>query len=902
MSRTEREERELRTLQRSLPGHARSDERDGTRETNSEPQRSPFRSAVMTYATNVTAAVLSLTQVMIVARTLGPAGRGDVAFLIAVATLTANFSTWGVEESNANLGGTRPRARQALATNSVLFALMFGAISGLAVLELTHIFPAVGGQVDRIWLIVAMVSLPLLILKVYLQLLVQADYGFGVTNAAWIIGPATTVTLNGAMAATGRLSVGSAIAAWILGQALGTTILVVHVMRTSGFGAPDLPLARESLSFGFRTHLGRFMELGNYRGDQWFVGAISGSRELGFYTVAVAWAEVLYYIPGVLSLVQRPDLVRASREDAARLATRVFRLALVISGVVSAGLIVFAPQLCVTVFGAQFAHSIPDLRVLALSAFGVCASGTPWKCFDRSATSHAFNRGNGHRVRGDRAALRGAHPALRGSRCGHRDERRLHDRRNRGHHDLPSSVADEDARFRTSLERCLLVAEEAHAQRTNQSRARTGCCSELRNVGLMNSVQPEEKWPSRLGVYTDVVYRGEGERRSAAQAFVRFVTMLPPRVDEVVLFGRLDPEPGRSHYELPDRGVRFVALPHYPAVTAIWRQFMAARTSARRFNRELDAIDAVWIFGPGPMSVLFAVIALYRGVPTFLGVRQDYPNYIRHRLPGRAWFWAIPVADALEYAFRRIARNIPTVVVGDALERKYRLAGARYVLSTPFSLVARTDIVKLDVAVNKSWDRELRVLVVGRLAPEKNPLLLAEVAKRLCARDARWRFVVVGDGPMESALVQRALELGVSDAIELKGYVPSGPQLLELYRDSNALLHLSLTEGLPQVIWEAMASGIPIVATDVGGVAAAVGDDLAILIPPNDADAAAAALERLRDDPDERRKQVENGLTKVRDETIEVQLDRIVAFFASSPPHTPPGPTRTRHTRHTRRA
>ena len=55
------------------------------------------------------------------------------------------------------------------------------------------------------------------------------------------------------------------------------------------------------------------MGVGNYRADQWIVGSIAGARELGLYSVAVAWAELLFYLPGVISLLQRPDLVRATR-------------------------------------------------------------------------------------------------------------------------------------------------------------------------------------------------------------------------------------------------------------------------------------------------------------------------------------------------------------------------------------------------------------------------------------------------------------------------------------------------------------------------------------------------------------------------------------------------------------
>jgi O-antigen/teichoic acid export membrane protein len=115
------------------------------------------------------------------------------------------------------------------------------------------------------------------------------------------------------------------------------------------------------------------MNLGNYRLDQWFVGTIAGSRELGLYSVAVAWSEALFFLPTALASVQRPDLVRAQRPEAARLAARVFRLGIALTAPLALGIVVAAPLLCEVVFGPQFAGAIDDLRVLALGAFGIVA-------------------------------------------------------------------------------------------------------------------------------------------------------------------------------------------------------------------------------------------------------------------------------------------------------------------------------------------------------------------------------------------------------------------------------------------------------------------------------------------------------------------------------------------------
>jgi glycosyltransferase involved in cell wall biosynthesis len=373
----------------------------------------------------------------------------------------------------------------------------------------------------------------------------------------------------------------------------------------------------------------------------------------------------------------------------------------------------------------------------------------------------------------------------------------------------------------------------------------------------------------RLGAYADLVYRRDGDRVFADRAFVNFVASLPPRVDELVLFGRLDPEPGRFPYELPTEGVRFVPLPHYPNVRDLPALARALRRSVATFRDELGALDAVWLFGPHPVSLAFARAARRQRVPVALGVRQDFPEYIRSRAP-----IALPVAHALEAAWRRLARHAPTVVVGEALARKYARGAA--VLSTGFSLIRDEQIVVEADALERDWGGELRLLTVGRLSPEKNPLLLPEILARL---DERWRLEVIGEGPLRADVEAHAAELGVTSRLELAGYVANGPELWSRYRSAHAFLHVSFTEGVPQVLFEAQASGLPVVATDVGGVRAAV-EGSALLVPPADAASASSAVERLREDADERRRLTSAGLANARNETLDAQLDRIAAFFA----------------------
>jgi O-antigen/teichoic acid export membrane protein len=342
-----------------------------------EPQerepRSTTSAALLTYGTNITIAVLSLVNVLIISRALGPAGRGSVAFLTTIAFLTSNLAMAGVQESNANVGARHPERRAALATNAVILAAALGALGALAVAGLVTLIPDAGAeQTRRAMLLLALAAIPFLILQGYLAYLVQSDRRFTVFNISWLLQPVTNLVVNSAFAIVGELTVESAFSAWVAGQVLGTGLLVWYVARRmEGFGRPDVALARSTLAFGLKAHGGRIMMLGNYRLDQWILGAVAGARELGLYSVAVAWSEMLFFLPTVFAYVQRPGIVRASPQEAVRQAAVGFRVALLATAALAVALVAAAPILCVTVFGEDFRGSVADLRILAPGALGM---------------------------------------------------------------------------------------------------------------------------------------------------------------------------------------------------------------------------------------------------------------------------------------------------------------------------------------------------------------------------------------------------------------------------------------------------------------------------------------------------------------------------------------------------
>jgi glycosyltransferase involved in cell wall biosynthesis len=375
----------------------------------------------------------------------------------------------------------------------------------------------------------------------------------------------------------------------------------------------------------------------------------------------------------------------------------------------------------------------------------------------------------------------------------------------------------------------------------------------------------------RVAVYTDYPYHEVGGKVYAERAFAVFLSRLASHFERFTVIGRLAPYSDRARYALGEK-VELVPLPYYPSLTDPLPVLKGLAGSIRQYWKALRDTDCVWLLGPHPLIFLFAAMARLRRKRVVLGVRQDFPEYVRNRHPGRRLF--LLSAWILERAFRTLGRVCAVVAVGPSLADHYR--HSHDLLPLTVSLVDESDIVEPE---DKELDygSELKVLSVGRLDPEKNPLMLADVLAQLVDEDPRWRLVVCGEGSLTDKLRHRLGRLGVESNAELVGYV-AHDSLRSLYRECHMLLHVSWTEGLPQVLSEAFAAGLPIVATDVGGVGRATSGAVT-LIPPGDAAAAAQALRELSENASLRRRRIEAGHDLVSTVTIREECRRVAEFL-----------------------
>jgi glycosyltransferase involved in cell wall biosynthesis len=216
----------------------------------------------------------------------------------------------------------------------------------------------------------------------------------------------------------------------------------------------------------------------------------------------------------------------------------------------------------------------------------------------------------------------------------------------------------------------------------------------------------------------------------------------------------------------------------------------------------------------------------------------------------------------------------------------------------PSDAMARAILLHMGVVIPQHREshppRRARPIVLcpARFVPVKGHTYLLDSAALLKRRGVAFELWLAGDGPERKALSRRIETLGLADSVRMLGIVPHA-ELLRLYQeqavDCVVLSSLDLGggehEGISVALMEAMAHGVPTVATRTGGLPELLGRGAGILVPPADADALAGALERVLDSASLRSELARAGRRRIAEEFDAAAISRELAQrFAGMPP------------------
>jgi glycosyltransferase involved in cell wall biosynthesis len=271
----------------------------------------------------------------------------------------------------------------------------------------------------------------------------------------------------------------------------------------------------------------------------------------------------------------------------------------------------------------------------------------------------------------------------------------------------------------------------------------------------------------------------------------------------------------------------FVAMAAY-VLAGLWPGYRTIR---------LLRPDVIHVHFAVPAGVLAWALSKFSGIPYVLTVHLgDVPGGVAEKTG--EWFrWVYPFT-------RLIWRNASHIAAVSEFTRSLALENYRVDIQVIPNGVDIAALKPERICLNDPP----RIIFAGRFMPQKNPLQVVHTLNEL--RELPWQCVMIGNGPLLEDVTQAVAENGLQDRFQFTGWL-GGTGVLDLFEKSDILFMPSLSEGLPVVGVEALAKGLAIIASQVGGFIDIVANrENGFLIQPENVAGFSMALRELLSDED----------------------------------------------------
>lgn len=373
----------------------------------------------------------------------------------------------------------------------------------------------------------------------------------------------------------------------------------------------------------------------------------------------------------------------------------------------------------------------------------------------------------------------------------------------------------------------------------------------------------------------------DGGLWEAEGSFARYVDSLAPYFDEVILSVPVFDHPPASGSRVRASNVRLSPLPYFPGP----RQFYPLMPSIHpRLRAWVTQCDVIHLRVPTPAGIFAFRLARALGKPVFLLVVGDYRAlvpYLPYRGLKKALFGLYVAFE--EWALAHMVRHALTFTNGAALRAKHARDGESVHETKTTTIRADEVATRTDTCQSSP----IALLAVSRIDPRKGLRVLPEAVAALVAGGHDVTLDIVGPtigriGEAEhAAILAEAVRHGVGGRVRCLGPVALD-QLMPLYRRYDVfVLPTRPGEGIPRVLMEAMAGGVPVVTTRVSGIESLVTDGRnGLLVDEPAAAAIAGAIRTLVSTPALRQRLIQGGYETARAHTLEHQASEVMQTVA----------------------
>lgn len=390
----------------------------------------------------------------------------------------------------------------------------------------------------------------------------------------------------------------------------------------------------------------------------------------------------------------------------------------------------------------------------------------------------------------------------------------------------------------------------------------------------------------RLGVVLTQAFWYDGKQYTTKYPFASFIVELSTFVNSLILFVPLKistSEKGPHPVYLYDN----VKIIPYPFYESLKEQYVLAYRILpdfiNIFKRHTNLFDICGFVSTSLLSfAAFSISKTYKK-RVFIYLRADIKKAYSMQIGSSLGNFVGICLGHIEEFFCRImtARN-PTIAIGHGLYNKYKNNRNSTHLFYA-NLISDKMIEQSDNGGKKTGGKQVTLLSVGRLVPQKGLKYLVDAVEQLAKRKGYSPLCyIAGTGIEEAKLKTLIKQRGLTPYFIFLGDVPWGEELFDLYRKSDFFILPSITEGFPKTIFEAMAFGLPVIASNVGGISGIILNEVnGILIEPTSGGQIAAAVIKAWSSDRLYYEIIKNGHRTAKYFTVEKQTARLFSLLAN---------------------
>lgn len=385
---------------------------------------------------------------------------------------------------------------------------------------------------------------------------------------------------------------------------------------------------------------------------------------------------------------------------------------------------------------------------------------------------------------------------------------------------------------------------------------------------------------NKLTVYYSTTFTKVKEYYYCNGAFGRFIDELAKNYSEVNLCVPVKEEfeLDSIDYRIKSSNIKIQEMPNYKNIIGSIKYTVPSIKKLINFSRKWE--DSVYIRWPSPYSYIVFLLAKSKNLKTIAHIVGDTKSVIENgdKYKGIIKKMAIVYANVEDFLLKIIMKKSINISNGSGMRRVYKSN------SIKVSEIRTSTIMKSDINIKKddlSLSKSIKLLYVGYLRQEKGIKYLLQAIRTLKENmNKDISLTIVGDGEERKNLEALVESLNIKENVTFKGHIPLGDKLFEVYKENDIFILPSLSEGTPRVLIEAMANGLIIVSTDVGGIPFTISNnENGILIKPHNSDEIYQSIVNITKDEENRNKLRLNGYKFAELNTLERHIKEVVGIM-----------------------